>query len=253
MPMNKLGIFFTCFDELEATRFSLNVLKKVYPEIKIRLFYESDVNFKFLEFEISNLKCSQEEDTMSGYLGIQYDNYLSDKDQAAIKKAALAVISRLKKSISYLDSEYILMMDPDAVVRGNLTIPENSGLLGCRMNTHIWALEKLNETLLKYGGKKITAWGATPAIFNVKDFLIGSQILLMTPNLLDDLCKSFYWFCAHDILLACIFSLIGKEEEFNPELLQCTSVPDWRQLDHPLLHQFREYYPPRKTKYKINE
>jgi hypothetical protein len=251
--MSKLGIFFTCFDELEATRFSLNILKNIYPDIKIRLFYESDINFKFLESEISDLKCSQEEDTMSGYLNIEYHDYLSDKDQAAIKKAALAVVHRLFEAIEYLDSEYILMMDPDAIVRGDLAIPENSGLLGCRINTHIWALEKLNETLLKYGGKKITAWGATPAIFNVKDFLIGSQILLNTPNLLDDLCKSFYWFCAHDILLASIFSLIGKEEEFNPELLQCTSVQDWRQLNHPLLHQFREYYPLRKTKYKINE
>jgi hypothetical protein len=251
--MNKLGIFFTCFDELEATRFSLNILKKVYPDIKIRLFHESNINFKFLESEISNLKCSQEEDTMSDYLGIEYNNYLSDKDQFAIKKAALAVIHRLRESIPYLNSEYILMMDPDAVVRGSLNIPENSGLLGCRINTHIWALEKLNITLKKYGGIKITAWGATPAIFNVKDFLIGSDILLNTPNLLDDLCKSFYWFCAHDILLASIFSLIGKEETFNPQLLQCESVPNWREHNHPLLHQFREYYPPRTSKYKINE
>ena len=251
--MNKLGIFFTCFDELEATRISLNHLKSVYPDIKINLFTESKINFSFLEKEISGLKTSSVEDTMSDYLGITFENYLSDKDQNSIRKASLAVINRLMESFDYLDSEYVLMMDPDAIVRGELNIPHKVGLLGCRINTHIWAIEKLNNVLLQNGGVKITAWGATPAIFNVELFKKGVHKLLNTPNLLEDLCKSFYWFCAHDILLASIFSLIGHEETFNPELLQCQSVENWRNHSHPLLHQFREYYPPRKSKYKVNE
>lgn len=249
----RLGIFFTCFDELEAARISLNILKKIYPDIRIRLFSESSLNFNFLENEISKLKTSQSEDTMSDYLGITFDNYLLKHQQASIKKAALAVIQRLTESIPYLNSEYILMMDPDAIVRGPLIIPNDVGLLGCRMNTHIWALEKMNNVLIANGGIKITAWGATPAIFHVQKFLNGVNKLLNTPNLVDDLCKSFYWFCAHDILLACIFSLIGEEETFNPELLQCETVENWKNYNHPLLHQFREYYPLRKSKYKINE
>lgn len=145
------------------------------------------------------------------------------------------------------------MMDPDAIVRGELSIPNGAGLLGCRCNKHTWAIEKLNNTLESYGGIRMTAWGATPAIVNVEKFKIGANKLLTTPNLINDLCKSFYWFCAHDILLGCIFSLIGEEEVFNPELLQIGLVDNWRQHKHPLIHQFREYYPPRKSKYKINE
>lgn len=251
--MNKLGVFFTCFDEYEASRFSLNTLKNVYPDINISLFYEGGINFKTLESEISNLKCIKEPDTMSGYLNITHGNHLSDKDQKSIKTAAVAVVERIFKSMPHLNSEYILMMDPDAIVRGKLSIPEGVGLLGCRMNKHVAAIQELNNTLERYGGKKITAWGATPAIVNLKKFKIGANILLNTPNLIEDLCKSFYWFCAHDILLACIFSLIGEEETFNPELLQCGSVHNWRQYNHPLIHQFRDYYPPRKSKYKVNE
>lgn len=251
--MEKLGVFFTCFDELEATRISLNHLKQVYPDIKIRLFTESKLDFQFLEKEISGLKTSQEKDTMSDYLGITYDDYLSDEDQKAIKTAALAVLKRLTQSFEHLNSEYILMMDPDALVRGKLNIPEGAGLLGCRQNTHIWAIEKLNEVLIRNGGVKMTAWGATPAIFNIKDFMRGLRKLLYTPDLLDDLCKSFYWFCAHDILLGSIFSLIGKEEEFNPDIIQISTDPNWQSKSNPLLHQFRYYYPRRKSKYKINE
>lgn len=253
--MKKLGIYFTCYDELEAARISLNFLKRVYPDIPIRLFYESDLNFKFLESEISHLKCSKEEDTMSGYLNIQSHDYLSPKDQFSIKKASLAVIERLSRSIPYLDSEYILMMDPDAIVRGPLTIPENASLLGCRINKNEEALRLLNKTLKKYGGKEISAWGATPAIFNVEKFLEAKDVFFKNPDILDELCASFYWFCAHDILLASMFSLIGEEEIYNPDIVQSkTEIRDSDKMTNcPLVHQFTRYYPPRTHKYKANE
>ena len=50
----RLGIFFTCFDELEAARISLNILKKIYPDIRIRLFSESSLNFNFFKKQKQN-------------------------------------------------------------------------------------------------------------------------------------------------------------------------------------------------------
>jgi hypothetical protein len=253
--MKKLGVFFTCFDELEAARISLNYLKRIYPDIPVYLVYESDLNFKYLESEISHLKCYKEKDTMSDYLNIEYHDYLSPKDQNAIRTASDAVMDRLSRAIPYLDSEYILMMDPDALVRGPLTIPEGVGLLGCRINQNIGQLDLLNKTLKKYGGKEITAWGATPAIFKVEKFIKARNILLENPDILDELCASFYWFCAHDILLASLFSLIGEEEVFNPDIVQCkTEYYDHNKLANcPLIHQFTKYYPARTHKYKANE
>lgn len=244
---------FTCFDEFEASRISLNLLKKVYPDIKIRLFTESNLNFNVLEREIFNLKVSSEADTMSKYLGFTFNGYKPETDFPIVREAALAVINRIEESIDFCDCEYLLMMDPDAIVRGELNIPEGSSLLGCRANTHIWAIEKMNNVLEKNSGIRLSAWGATPAILNSKDFLKAKDIILNKEGLLDDLCKSFYWFCAHDILLGAMFSLIGKEEVFNPDILQCEWVPNWHELNNPLLHQFRLYYPPRKSKYKVNE
>jgi hypothetical protein len=251
--MNNLGVMFTCYDEFEATRVSLNLLKQVYPDIKIRLFTESDLSFNVLEREIFNLKVSSENDTMSKYLGFTFEGYNPDKDYLVVKEAALAVISRIEESINFCETPYLLMMDPDAIVRDKLTIPEGVSLLGCRANTHIWAIKKMNDVLESYGGIRLSAWGATPAIFNTKDFLKAKDVILNEKGLLDDLCKSFYWFCAHDILLGAMFSLIGKEETFNPDILQCEWVPDWPYRKNPLLHQFRLYYPPRSSKYKTNE
>lgn len=248
----KLGVFFTCFDEFEATRVSLNHLKSVYPDIPVYLVYEGDINFKVLEREISNLTVNQVPDTMSEALRINFPHFHSPKDQAVMKKALLAVIERLEAAISHNRSEYILMLDPDAIVHGKLTIP-NVGLLGCRCNVNPGVLSELNKTLTKYGGIEITAWGATPAIFNVEKFLKAKTILLNTPNLVDELCMSFYWMFAHDILLASLFSLIGESETFNPELLQCEYNPNLSPADYPLLHQFRKYYPKRTSKYKSRQ
>lgn len=245
----KLGVFFTCFDELEATRFSLNILKRVYPEIRIYLVYEGGIDFSILESEISNLKTVRVDDTMSDVFRIQAHDFQAPHQHAAIKRAALAVIDRLTLAIEYLNSEYVLMMDPDALVRGPLHIPEGAGLLGCRMNSNPSLLANMNAILKKYGGIEVKVWGATPAIFNVKKFMRAREILVCHPTLMDELCGSFYAVFAHDILMAILFSLIGEEEVFNPDIIQIGNHPNWVQTNCPLVHQFRTYYPKRTTKY----
>lgn len=143
------------------------------------------------------------------------------------------------------------MLDPDAVIRGKLNIPDGSGLLGCRQNSNPLLLSEMNKILEEHGGIPMTAWGATPAIFNVEKFQKGKSILLKDPELLPKLTNSFYAVFAHDILMGIIFSLIKEKEEFNPDLVQISSNPNWLSSRQPLLHQFRFFYPPRKTKYEI--
>ncbi len=163
----------------------------------------------------------------------------------------MAVINRLTRATEYLNSEYILMMDPDAIVRGALTIPDGVGLLGCRANQNPGLLKPMNEVLGKYSGKEITAWGATPAIFNVSKFVKAREILMSHPTLVDELCGSFYAVFAHDVLLPILFSLIGEEETLNPDIIQIQSNPNWVETICPLIHQFRKYYPKRTSKYAM--
>jgi hypothetical protein len=40
-----------------------------------------------------------------------------------------------------------------------------------------------------------------------------------------------------------MFAALGYDEIQNPELTECLRNPNWRNSGHPLLHQFREYYP----------
>lgn len=242
---NKLGVYFTCFDELEAARVSIFYLKRVYPGIPIRLFYEGDINFKFLETETMNLLATKEEDNLSAALKSKFDNF----NPEVVKRATLDVINRLRTAIPFLNSEYILMLDPDAIVRGQLNIPDGVALLGSRVNVNHGQLDKLNQVLTKYGGKSLEKWGATPAIINTDKFLKAMEVFYKYPNLINEMCESFYAMFAHDVLLPSIFSLIGESETFNPDIVECGRNPNWAQTTCPLVHQFTEYYPKRKTKY----
>jgi hypothetical protein len=248
---NKLGIFVTCFDETKAIEQALLSLKSIYPDIPIYLTHESDEDFSFLNDKISNIVINKGEDSMGPVLGLSENNYQSEKQQESIKNASLTLINIFINYINHLDSEYILLHCPDTFIRGKLNIPENSGLLGSQVNRYF--PDSTNEILIKNGGIPIHFFGAVPAIFNTDDFLRAKDILLSDGKIIDDLCKSFYAIFSHDILMPILFSLIGKSEEFNSEIVECERNYNWQNTSHPLIHQFRFFYPNRTSKYKVNE
>lgn len=190
---------------------------------------------------------------MSDTLRVTVQNFQTEASQKAILTGVDAILDRLESAIEFCQTEYMVMLDPDAVIRGQLNIPDGSGLLGCRANSNPPLLAEMNRVLENHGGIKMTAWGATPAIFNVEKFIKGKNILRNTPSLLSQLSNSFYAIFAHDILMGIIFSLIGESEEFNPDIVQCSTSPLWHLSNQPLLHQFRVFYPHRNTKYSVGD
>jgi hypothetical protein len=137
------------------------------------------------------------------------------------------------------------------LIRGVLNIPENTGLLGSTVNKYFSS--ETNKILVANGGIPINFFGAVPAIFNTADFIKAKKILYDAPNLLSDLCYSFYAIFSHDILMPILFSLIGKSETYNPDITECNRNPYWEHSHHPLVHQFRVFYPTRTSKYSINQ
>jgi hypothetical protein len=249
---NDLGIFVTCFDEVEAIRYALASCRKFYPTNPIYLTTESDKDFSFLS-ELGNIQINKGEDTMGGVLGIRHDNddFRLPDQQAKIKKATFALIERLELAIPFLDSEYIILHCPDTLIRGKLNIPSGTGLLGSTVNKYFSG--DTNNIIVKNGGIPISNFGAVPAIFSTNDFLKAKDKLLNTPNLIDELCYSFYAVFSHDIIMPILFALIGKLEEFNPDITECGRNPLWEHSHHPLVHQFRRFYPQRTAKYSVNQ
>ncbi len=240
--MNKLGAYYTVFNEIKATEFSLQQLHKHYPDINTYLVSDGGSDFSYLEKTYPNLRTQNDIDTLSLKRRMGPWNFLTEENQADIKTATLATFSRLEKAIPHCNSEYIIMSDPDTIVRGQLTIPNGSKLLGSRVNS---PLPDAYRDVIKSvpGAIDIIRWGATPTIFHVETYLKALKKFNETPNLLDRLAQAFYSPYAHDVLFPTLFALVGYEEEFNPDITECTRDPAWRINNKPLLHQFKELYP----------
>ena len=155
----KLGFFFSCYKENRAVENSLSELRKHYPDNPIYLVSDGGSDFNYLKDSYDNLFVSLEEDTMSSTFNITDQNWREEIHQNAIRHATYAVLNRLEHAIEYCQTDYILMMDPDALVRGQLNIPEGVKLLGSRVNTGLPV--ELQVVLSRIpGAKVINCWGA---------------------------------------------------------------------------------------------
>jgi hypothetical protein len=243
--MSTLGFFYTCYTEKKAVEYSVSELRKNYPDSPIYLTSDGGLDFSYLEKNYSNLYTSLEEDTISATIGITGDqitgNFRETKNQNAIKKCAWSVLDRLERAIEFCKTDYILMLDPDALVRGKLTIPEGVKLLGSRVNS---GLPQGFKNVLSSidGAKVINCWGATPGIFEVNTFQKSLSMLKSNPYIIDKLSMEYYAICAHDLLIPILFALVGEEETFNPDIIECNRDPNWKSKSNPLVHQFREFY-----------
>jgi len=237
----KLGFFFSCYKENRAVENSLSELRKHYPDNPIYLVSDGGSDFNYLKGSYDNLFVSLEEDTMSSTFNITDQNWREEVHQNSIRQATYAVLNRLERAIEYCRTDYILMMDPDALVRGQLNIPEGVKLLGSRVNTGLPV--ELQVVLSRIpGAKVINCWGATPALFETKTFMTSWSRLKASPEVMDAFIDSFYAIYAHDVLLPLVFALVGEEETFNPDIVECNRNPNWRNTTQPLVHQFKEFY-----------
>lgn len=237
----KLGFFFSCYTENKAVENSIAELRKHYPDNPIYLVSDGGSDFTYLKDQYENLEVSIEEDTMSNTFKVTDQNWREPVHQETIKIATYAVLDRLERAVDYCKTDYILMMDPDALVRGTLNIPEGVKLLGSKINTGL--PQGVRDVLARVDGAKvINCWGATPAIFETKTFMKSWENIKETPEVMDLFFNEFYAIYAHDVLLPLVFALVGEEETFNPDIVECNRNPNWRNSGHPLVHQYKEFY-----------
>jgi len=240
--MLNFGVFYTCYTEVSAVDYSIEVLKKIYPECPVYLVSDGGSNYSILERKYSGLKTFLEEDSRGFIPFLTQENFRLKDNQKKIIDSVKIFLGRVKRSIDHNQKEYTLIMEPDVLVRGLLSFPNNAHLLGSRINSGLSS--ELRRTVLSVNNAiDVNTWGATPAFFKSESFIKSYNILLNTENLLEKLCYSDHRLANYDVLLAVLFALSGYPETFNPEIVECFRDSSWRFSTHPLVHQFREHYP----------
>lgn len=165
------------------------------------------------------------------------------EEKEGVINSIYTFLRRIKDSIDYCSSEYILIMESDVLVRGELTIPRDSVLLGSKINPSIYREAEVNKIINKYGGVNVHGYGCTPVIFKSDIFIEAYEFIKKNPKFIEELCDITYQIAMYDILLPIVFSLLGHTEEFNPDITECLRNVNWMNTKHPLVHQFRKFYP----------
>lgn len=242
---NKLGVFYTCFTEKKAVEYSLKKLFEIYPEIPVYLVSDGGSNYDFLKeiFQKNNIETKLEEDTR-GVIAVidRSKDYYSDENKKKMLYSVETFLRRIDDAIKFCECEYLLVMEPDVLVRGKITIKDKNKFLGSRVNKGI--NKKLINYMKKYQGAiTVNNWGATPALFKTSEFRRILKLIKEDEGLLERIYMMEYRFPYYDMMFAILFGFIGIKEEFNPDITECFRNPKWENSHHPLLHQFRKYYP----------
>ena len=263
---SKLGVFYTCFTEKKAVEYSLEELYKHYPNIPVYLVSDGGSDYTFLKekFPDKKLETKLEEDTRgiiavidrkcaSNVAPCNAPGYYLKENKEKMLHSIDVFLKRINDAIDYCNSEYLLIMEPDVLVRGKINIREGSKLLGSRVNQ---GLNFVPQTLLDYmdnyeGAIKVRGWGCTPAIFKTSEFKKILDLLKKDTGLIERVYHMNKNLPYYDALLSILFGFIGVEEEFNPDITECCRNPNWKNSAHSLLHQFRKYYPSKKDHYQL--
>ncbi len=239
----QFGVFYTCYTELEAVEYSILAFRYVYPDIPIYLVSDGGADYKDLEDKFSHIVTSLENDSRSHIPNLTAETFCTNENQIEIKKSIMTLFERIKSAIEYCGNpEWMMIMEPDVLVRGELNFPEHAHLLGSRVNSGL--SNELREVLSSIPGAiDVNNWGVTPAIFRTKTFMDMCNWIEETPQSFAKLCEADYRLSYYDVTFAVLFGAIGYPEIFNPDIVECFRNPNWQSSWHPLVHQFRGKYP----------
>ncbi len=249
VPIEDIGFIYNCvFKQKQAVIRAIEATRDVYPDAKTALFSDGGLDYSFLEDE--NLMFSMEEDTVSNIKKINENNFLEEEHQLVTKKGMAATIDRLKRGLEFCEyPEWFCMTEPDVLIRGKISAPENASLLGTRLN-HAWwvsswlvGFKGINELISQVEGSiPIVRWGSAPVIGKTEVLLKGIKVYEDNFEIFDKLSEKFHVPGTFDLFLPILFALAGEPEVFSDEYTECLRNPNWETSGHPVLHQYREFY-----------
>jgi|TARA_R110001599_G_scaffold50839_8_gene143140 hypothetical protein len=270
--MSDFGVFFTCYTEGKAIEYSLEKLYSIYPECPVYLVSDGGNDFSYLEKKHPFLKTTIEDDArgwcqkpgMAEYL----INEISPKGSPCIDQkekeyfdklyhTGMSWLDRNKAAVEYAQKPYMLMMETDVLVRGKLTMPTDHKLI-CEPVNYCTSWPKWsttpnwNDVFKKVSGAsavEVDNYG-WPYIYESEAFNNVHKFIKENDDVFRDLVSSHWTVgAAGDVTIPVCFGLLGYEQGNNPESIQCLHHAQWRSSSHPLIHQFRDYYPTKDDNY----
>jgi len=234
-----LGVFYICYKEQAAVEYSLKEFRKFYPKNSIYLVSDNGLDFSYLKEKFGNIETIKETMEVVG-IAKDVDQYIREHSGEIdlFMGISLEFLRRLKNGCDFCKTEYMILMEPDVLVRGQLH-PFDADLVGPTVNV---MPEIIQEYIITNGGKNNGTWGPAGGMMKTSSFYEVYNKLMNDLDKFSGGLKLDPRMICYDYLLAFLFSLFGYTYTDNPDQTECIRNPNWKNSGHPLLHQHRELY-----------
>jgi len=246
-----LGVFFICYKEQSAVEFSLSKFREIYSSNPIYLVSDNGNDFSYLKDTIKNIETTVEDMEVVG-VAKNLDKSIKENtvDFELFFDLSMEFLRRLKNGCDFCKTEYMLLMEPDVLVRDKLN-SFDADLVGPTVNVMPTTIQ---EYIMLNGGKNNGTWGPAGGLMKTKSFYSVYEKTLKDPDKLKWGLKMDPRIVCYDYLLSFLFSIFGYTYADNPDQTECLRNPDWRISGHSLLHQYREFYSTNyEGKHKVQE
>lgn len=237
MSKKELGVFYICYKEKTAIEKSIESFRQFYPDSPIYLSSDGGFDYSYLNDEIT--KCVLDvEQTVGVTKDIEKMIQTNQFPIIRLFMASMQYLHRLEKAVDYCDTDYMLLMEPDVFVRGKLNLLDIP-LVGPKPNQ---MPDGVRKYIIDAGGVDNRCWGAAAGVMQSKVF---KEIFNDLKNNQHKVLEWLYMdprISCYDYLLTFMFSVYGFKYEENPDLIECNRNPNWKQTNHPLIHQYYENY-----------
>ena len=239
-----IGVRYVAFKEVNAVNHSLQLFRRVYPDAPVYLVSDGGSDFSYLESD-PNIKFTMGIDTM-GYAaaGPSLDKMIADKTfdvELALKIGEpVHFMDRMKDAIEYCKTDYMLLMEPDVIVRSKIKIDSSHHLVGQKPNDI--EPEVLNYIRSRGGNESVRHFGPVGGLVRSESFLKVYDLVQSDPQMLRDLLKISPRVKCWDYLIVVLFAIAGFPYEESDQIVECIRNPFWKITSHPVVHQFRDFY-----------
>jgi hypothetical protein len=226
-----LGFFFSCYKERDAVEFCIKNIRYYYPENPI--YISSDGGYDFSDLCDKESKFSLYDDVLG------YVNNPESKDADKLIGCCREFLNRIMEAAIYCNTEYIIYYEPDILLRGQISIPDDLEINGSFANSiHTKTLNLIG----KYNPNNLNLnFGACGgSIIRVKSLL--EVIQNTTDSILEDLINTDKRISNCDYLLTVLFSLFNYKYSENIDFVEAKRYPNWESSTHSIVHQYHKNY-----------
>ena len=173
-----LGAFFICYKERNAIEHSVASFFEHYPEAPMYLSSDGGFDYAYLTEKFVNLRTSlDDEQTVGLTVDVSKHTRLHP-----LFMASFEFLNRVRLAIEFTKTSHLLLMEPDVLVRGKLTIPDAElvGPLPCENEMP----EVIQLLIGDWGGKNCRYWGAAAGLMQTRAFIKIYEDLRQQPWIL---------------------------------------------------------------------